>query len=168
MKLRAATVEDALAISEIRVAAWRAAYKEFMPSDFLDALDPKQGLSNWQERLGHAPAGWCATVAEQDEKVVGFAIVGLPRYQTSADLELWALNVHPFCWRCGIGRMLTHHAVEIARLMGSKAIELWCLRGNIAAQTTYEGCGFYVTEHVRSSSQLIGHPLHEVLYAKAL
>lgn len=169
MKLRTAIPDDALAISTVRVAAWRSAYQEFMPSEFLAALNPGQGLDNWRESLSNSSDDWVATVAEENGAVVGFVVVGSPRYDSEPNVaELWALNVLPSFWRRGIGRALTHHAANVAKSRSRTAIELWCIRGNLAAQNTYENCGFHITERFRSSSQLTGSTLHEVLYAKAL
>jgi ribosomal protein S18 acetylase RimI-like enzyme len=168
MNIRQATPDDALAISNIRVAAWRGAYQAFMPAEFLSALNPEQGLNNWRERLCTQSENWVTFVAEEDGTVVGFVVVGKPRHEAQENVaELWALNVHPSCWRRGIGRALTHHATEVANSMHHGSIELWCIRGNIAAQNVYESCGFRMTEQCRSSSQLTGTTLHEVLYAKA-
>jgi len=169
MKIRPATPDDALAISNVRVAAWRGAYQPFMPAEFLDGLDPEQGLNNWRERLSTPSENWVTSVAEEKGVVVGFVVVGAPRYKAQENVaELWALNVHPSFWRRGIGRALTHHAIDAAKSMQYTGIELWCLRGNIAAQNAYESCGFRITEECRSTSHLVGTVLHEVLYAKTL
>lgn len=169
MYIRPATPDDALAISNIRVAAWQGAYQPFMPAEFLSALNPEHGLNNWRERLSSPSESWVTSAAEEDGAVVGFVVVGKPRYEAQEDVaELWALNVHPSFWRRGIGHALTLHAADVAKSMHHTGIELWCIRGNIAAQSTYESCGFRITEQWRSTSHLMGSTLHEVLYAKAL
>lgn len=169
MLLRPATVADAEAIAPIRIAAWRAAYKDFMPRLYLESLDPKPTIESLKTKLTNDATGFAVTVAEQDQCVVGFSMVGAPRYETSAtSIELWALNVLPSSWRLGVGRALTLSSIEEGRAQGKSSIELWCICGNLPAQLTYERCGFRPTDRERTSSDLTGTPLHERLYAQAL
>ena len=169
MQLRPATVTDAEAIAHIRVAAWRAAYKDFMPHRYLESLDPKPTIESLKTKLIGETAGFAVTVAEHDQCVVGFSMVGAPRYETSANaFKLWALNVLPSSWRLGAGRALTLRSIAEGRSQGKSSIELWCICGNFPAQSTYERCGFRPTDRERTSSDLTGTPLHERLYAQAL
>jgi ribosomal protein S18 acetylase RimI-like enzyme len=165
--LRPAIPSDADAVGRIRVAAWRAAYRSFMPASYLDALDPLANLDSLRVKLASPSDDFKLAVAEVNGLVVGFSIIGEPRYETSPGcLELWALNVSPEHWRRGIGRSLTLQAVREAASSGCD-IELWCISGNLPAQAAYESCGFLLTGKERTSSSLTGHPLHEVLYSKS-
>lgn len=169
MRLRQALVNDAEAISRIRVLAWQAAYGNFMPKGFLDALDPLANIDSWREKLTRPIDGWIVSVADVEDSTVAFSVVGAPRYPTSERCtELWALNVHPDFWRLGIGRILINRAVDTAAATGSRRIELWCIHGNLPARAAYEKCGFAPTGQERSSSQLTGQPLHEILYAREI
>jgi RimJ/RimL family protein N-acetyltransferase len=167
--IRAAEPKDAEAIGAIRVAAWRAAYQKFMPEDFLTGLNPEQNLAELKERLLVQSPDFNLTVAEEQGKVVAFSIVGKPRYKTTAGtIELWALNVLPEYWRVGIGSSLVERAVSYSCFAGFRRIELWCIEGNTPAQKAYEKLGFSLSGQSRSSSQLTGYTLHELLYAKML
>ena len=169
MLLRPATVADAEVIAHIRVAAWRTAYKDFMPRLYLESLDPKPTIEGLKTKLRSESTGFVVTIAEQDQCVVGFSMVGPPRYETSTNsIELWALNVLPSSWRLGAGRALTLRSIAEGRSQGKSSIELWCICGNLPAQSTYERCGFRPTGRERTSSDLTGHPLHERIYAQAL
>jgi len=169
VKLRPALESDAEAICRIRVSAWQAAYKKFMPGSFLDTLDPLTNIDSWREKLAQAIDGGIVSVADVDGSTVAFSVVGAPRYPVSERCtELWALNVHPDFWRQGIGRALVRRAIDTASLIGSQRLELWCIRGNLPARAAYENCGFAFTGRERSSSTLTGQPLHEVLYAKEI
>src|SRR5215472_15121417 len=55
-------------------------------------------------------------VSERDGDIVGFAAL-LPR--PDGDAELDALFVDPDVRRCGVGRSLVDHCVQIARAQGS-------------------------------------------------
>ena len=78
MNIRKATPEDALGISNVRVAAWQGACQEFMPSEFLSALDPVQELGNWRESLSKPSEGWAATVADGNWGDCGARCCGRP------------------------------------------------------------------------------------------
>ena len=77
-------------------------------------------------------------VAERNSAIVGFAAL-LPR--PDGDVELDALFVDPDVRRCGIGRALVDHCVQIARTQGSAAL---CVIGNPHASDFYTACGFNV------------------------
>ncbi|MEI8573049.1 GNAT family N-acetyltransferase [Methylomonas sp. LW13] len=169
MSIRLAIPADAKAIGQIRVAAWRAAYQPFMPSEFLASLDPSANLDALTERLTNPTREFMVFVAEDEGNTVGFSIIGAPRYQTQElTVELWALNVSPAHWRQGLGRKLVDRSVAESFNLGFACIELWCIKGNSPAEAAYAGCGFTLTDKERTSSALTGHPLHEVLYSKIL
>lgn len=167
--LRTAEPKDAAAIGKIRVAAWRAAYQQFMPEDFLAGLNPEENLAELKERLSVQSWDFDLSVAEEQGEVVAFSIVGEPRYKTAAGtMELWALNVLPEYWRVGIGSSLVERAVRHSSIGGFKAIELWCIKGNAPAEQAYEKLGFIQSGQSRATSQLTGHTLSEIHYVKRL
>ena len=167
--LREAEPKDAEEIGLVRVAAWRAAYQEFMPEQFLDALDATNNLSELKERLSNQNSDFILSVAEEYEQVVAFSIIGKPRYEAPAKaIELWAVNVLPKYWRMGIGSRLVERAIAYSSRSGFESIELWCIKGNTPAQETYKKLGFIESGQERSSSQLTGNTLHELHYVKTL
>jgi len=115
--LRQAEPDDAEAIGRIRVAAWRAAYRQFMAEDFLNALDPASNLDELKKRLSNQNSEFSVSVAEDYGTVVAFSIVGKPRYEAIAQtMELWAANVLPEYWRLGIGSRLVERAISYSDL----------------------------------------------------
>lgn len=164
--IRDAVSEDAEAISSIRVAAWQAAYGNFMPADFLKSLDPAKNIDQLRTRLSNQSAEFFVKVCQRSNDVVAFSILGSPRYESnSRTVELWALNVLPVAWGNGFGRLLTQNAIECARSADFKIIELWCIKGNTAAEAVYAKAGFKPTALDRVSSELTGQPIHETNYA---
>ena len=160
---------DAEAIEEVRIAAWQAAYRQFLPSDFLAGLDATQNLEGLRERLASQDIDFSLFVAEHENVISAFSVVGKPRFEAPSDtIELWALNVHPRCWRLGLGQQLIHAAIDSAQTAGFKTIELWCIDGNAPAEAAYTKEGFVPTGRMRTSSALTGHPIHERLYTKNL
>jgi ribosomal protein S18 acetylase RimI-like enzyme len=167
--LRDGVPADAEKIESIRIAAWQVAYKEFMPADYLAKLDALQDIEGLREMLSSQSLGFSIFVAEENNIVLAFSILGKPRYETSDDtIELWALNVHPRCWRMGFGRELTKKAIASATDSGFRNIELWCIKCNRSAEATYEQAGFLPTGKERTSSTLTGNPIHERHYTKSL
>jgi ribosomal protein S18 acetylase RimI-like enzyme len=77
-------------------------------------------------------------VSERKGVIVGFAAL-LPR--PDGDVELDGLFVDPGVRRCGVGRSLVDHCVQIVRTQGSIAL---CVVGNPHAYGFYSACGFNV------------------------
>jgi N-acetylglutamate synthase-like GNAT family acetyltransferase len=83
-------------------------------------------------------------VSEQDGVIIGFAAL-LPR--PDGEVELDALFVDPDVRRCGVGRSLVDHCVQIARIQGSSAL---CVIGNLHAYDFYSACGFKVVGTIQT------------------
>ncbi|MBT9596191.1 MAG: GNAT family N-acetyltransferase [Vitreoscilla sp.] len=159
---------DAEAIEGVRVAAWRAAYREYMPASFLDALDPSGNVPGLQDAIRTQQLPFELKILENDGMVVASMLLGSPRYPSKpSTLELWALNVAPGHWRCGAGRMLVQEALVSAKAQAFSRVELLCLVGNKPAVALYESCGFIATGEFRTTTRLTGHPLHEAAFQRA-
>jgi N-acetylglutamate synthase-like GNAT family acetyltransferase len=116
----------------------------------LEALQLRASLTNTGDRdalLAHPDAielpidqiaAGAVFVSERNGAIVGFAAL-LPR--ADGDVELDALFVDPDVRRCGAGRSLVDHCVQIARTQGSAAL---CVIGNPHASDFYRACGFEV------------------------
>lgn len=129
----------------------------------LEALQLRASLTNAGDRdalLAHPdaielPAKQIAEgdvfVSERDGAIVGFAAL-LPR--ADGDAELDALFVDPATRRCGVGRSLVEHCMQIARAQGAGAL---CVIGNPHAYDFYSACGFNVvgTTETRFGSGLL-------------
>jgi ribosomal protein S18 acetylase RimI-like enzyme len=165
MLIRNAKVEDAESIGRIRVEAWRSAYRDFLPSQFLADLDPNKNLDGLREVILSPNPPFQLLIADVNGTVAGYAIYGKPRYNTQTrTLELWALNISPTSWRQGIGRSLITEVLVAARNELFNRVELWCIEGNSPAISLYESLGFARTGDERTTSGLTGHPLREVAF----
>ncbi len=169
MLIRSAKPEDAELIGSIRVAAWQAAYRGFMPDTYLASLDPGANLDELRAALRAKNPPFTLRIAETEGQPIAFSILGKPRYNADQSIvELWALNVHPTHWRKGVGQQLVRQVLLDAKEQKFVSVELWCIQGNLAAQRLYETCGFVPNSQVRTTSSLTGYPLHELAYTYAL
>ncbi|HEY9104615.1 GNAT family N-acetyltransferase [Chitinimonas sp.] len=81
-----------------------------------------------------------------------------------AELELWALNVHPKGWGKGLAQALLAAVAEEARQLGATVLCLWCMEANLHARRCYELAGWQLGGQRRCNDWLTGMPLHELDY----
>lgn len=136
--IRPATPGDARAIAEVHVAAWQAAYKDFMPEDDLKKLSAEKRLAFWREAIDYSEPQ--LLVATDGAQVIGF--VGFDRSRDkgskSTTGEIWALYVKPSHWRKGAGLALWDGAREGLNEEGCTQVTLWVLLRNEPALNFYE------------------------------
>lgn len=167
-------------MARVGVAAWRAAYRGLMPDAYLDGLDERPRAERWRSGLragggeGRMLVGddrCTALVAEDDvHGVAGFVSLGGLRDRSAQDQptgELWALNVHPQAWGCGLGTELLRRAVADLTAAGHDAAALWVVAGNHRARSFYERAGWHATDVVRTDLRF-GEELAEVRYDRVL
>jgi ribosomal protein S18 acetylase RimI-like enzyme len=164
--IRLATDSDAERVAVTHVAAWRRGYAGQMPEALLAGLSVQERTGLW--RMALAPGsdtGAQTLVAVSSGDIVGFATGGRARDDDIGPNagELWALNVHPDAWGCGIGSAL--HDATMIRLAaaGFTWATLWVLTSNTRARRFYERRGWAVDG--RSKTEWEGEvPLRETRY----
>jgi ribosomal protein S18 acetylase RimI-like enzyme len=161
MEVRQATGADAHAIENVRVRAWRVAYRHAYPPDDLDAL-PVDG-ARWRGRLEVPPPGWSTFVVEDGGAVVGFASVGPSRDEDELG-ELYAIYVDPDAWSTGAGRALIE-AAERRLERDYEGALLWVLEDNPRARRFYERAG-WAPDGARKAEERLGVRAPEVRYRK--
>ncbi len=166
--VRDAKPEDARTVAEIHIAAWRAAYSELMPADYLASLDVNERADMWTRGIIRGgPAK--LTLAEIDGAVAGFCVYGPTRDDLPDDVaEIYAVNVRPERWRMGAGRALCEHALRQAAEREHKTMTLWVVKGNGPAQRFYERLGYQPDGAERTNSQLVPVPFNEVRYRRSI
>ncbi len=170
MTVRAAALQDAASIAEIHVAAWLAAYRGLIPDSYLDELTVKKRLELWKRRLAQ-PDQSSVLVAEDAGSLAAFCLFGPTRDEDGRNKpigEIIALNVRPGCWRLGFGRALCDEALSGAHRRRWTAVTLWILKGNERAARFYEALGFVADSTERLDQHVIGAPIYELRYRKAL
>lgn len=148
--VRPAKTDDAPALADVHVRAWRAAYRGVMPDEAVDRLTVEERLGLWNTWLAQdAPA--LVGVAD-DGSVAGFAVTGAehdgafgrPPLGPSerGRGELWVINVAPEHWGRGVGPVLLDAATEQLRRQGYDRAVLWVVEGNGRARRFYEKAGW--------------------------
>jgi hypothetical protein len=78
MAIRDARPSDAEAIGRVRVRAWQAAYRDFLPREYLDALDPAANLDALRGAIASGKPAPVVKVLEAGGDVAAFSIIGKP------------------------------------------------------------------------------------------
>ena len=92
MQIRRATVEDAETIERIRVRGWQVGYRHVFPPEDLDAQ--AVDWSRWVQWFTSPPHGQVCFVAEDDDRILGWATVGASGFPDEFG-ELYAIYVDP-------------------------------------------------------------------------
>jgi len=148
--VREAVPDDADAIADAHVEAWREAYRHAVPAALLD--DPAFRTSRfegWRRRLVDElrPDGWdlddTIFAALLDGRVVGFGHVGRSRGDRigQPDGELYGFYVHPDAWGSGVADALIDRCHRALAVRFDDAL-LWVLTDNPRARRFYERNGW--------------------------
>jgi GNAT superfamily N-acetyltransferase len=137
MIVRDATREDAIALADVHVRSWQAAYRGLLPDEYLDGLRAEDRAARYSFGSGDARAPQ-TIVAVDDRLIRGFASIGPSRDEDAGEAgELYALYVDPRRWGGGVGRLLMGRANARLRVLGYAEALLWMLVGNDRAQRFY-------------------------------
>ena len=166
LTVREATASDARSIAIVQVESWRAAYADILPSSLLSELSVDARETAWRGWIADPGSGRRYWIAEDDDRVVGYAAVGPCRDDDSAGLgEIYALYALPSVWGTGVGRALLRRATEA---LGDtfRGVALWVLEQNERARGFYERAGFRVDGRTKDE-ELGGRVVRELRYYAA-
>ncbi|MGW9112673.1 N-acetyltransferase family protein [Microbacterium sp. NPDC055683] len=143
LRVRDATLADAERIAAVHVDSWRETYTTLLPARVLDGNTLARRERMWRAILGAQPALGATAVAEDGEKIVGFAFAAGSAHPDARkdatpvrDLHLFSLYVLEEAHRRGAGTTL------LDRVVGARPAQLWVLRENTGARRFYERTGF--------------------------
>ena len=169
MIVRRAEASDAKCIAEVRVAAWKSAYRGLLPDHVLDGLMVEDSERRWREHI--AKSLLHILVFEHEERIIGFAACGNSQDE-DVDREkvgeLHVMYVHPDEWRRGYGKALLEEAMSRMRGEGYESVILWVLRGNEQAIGFYEKAGFGADGASRVKQRSDGTEMPIVRYRRRL
>ena len=167
MNIRVAHFNDANGIAKVHIAAWQAAYQEYMPQDYLQNLSLEEKIKMWESALsGDNPGTTLAIFDNTTGEIIGFCTYG-PSRDKDADnntvCEIISINVHPDYWQQGYGTLLCSQVLENAS-QNYTSLTLWVIKQNSAARRFYEKLNFYCEGTETIDTDLVGFPLHGIRY----
>jgi len=140
--IRPALPEDATAIAQVRVDAWRTTYKGMIPDAYLAAMKVEDSAALWLRVLNAASDKTSVFVALDGIAVVGFAAGNLlPEPKLGFDAELTAIYLRREAQRAGVGRRLVADVAAAERAQGATGLVTWVIAANRAARAFYERLG---------------------------
>jgi GNAT superfamily N-acetyltransferase len=142
LTIRAAVPDDARAIAQVRIDAWRATYKGMIPDAYLAAMSVADSTTLWSRVLTAASNKASVFVAANGGDIVGFAAGNLlaePKH--GLDAELTAIYLRRDSQRAGVGRRLLAAVVAAERAQGATGLLTWVIAANKGARAFYERLG---------------------------
>lgn len=168
-EIREAKASDARGIAEVRVHTWQEAYRDIMPTAFLNGLSVDADEKRWRDLLKAQAPNRRMLVADSGGQVVGFVTAGVLREENAQPRtgEVYAIYVPPDWWGQSIGRGLLAHAEQALIEQGYDAAVLWVLADNRRARAFYERAGWHPDGGTKSAT-FGGREVEEVRYRIAL
>jgi ribosomal protein S18 acetylase RimI-like enzyme len=132
--IRAAHLDEAKVIAEIRVKTWRTTYQGMIPDSVLEKLSVDESEKFTRQAIGgEIKKLFTLVCVDQNEDVIGFVIAGKRRADDAQfDAEIFALYVLKSHQGQGAGRMLMMAAVGRLVQTGYQSMLIWVLAGNPA------------------------------------
>ncbi|MCE2783186.1 N-acetyltransferase family protein [Limnohabitans sp.] len=163
--IRHAVPEDARAVAEIHVDAWRAAYSAILPEAFLASLTVASCQAFWAQVLADKQGD--LLVAMASDRMLGWISTGPCRGQDAAmdDAEIWALYASPSVWSTGVGCQLWSTARTRLLEQGHRQCRLWVLAQNARAIRFYKAAGFERDEFPAKTFELGGTVVQEIRWS---
>ena len=158
MMVGPARLSDAAGIAAVHVAAWRSAYADLLPADYLAGLSLVRHAAQHHAAIA---AGRGVLVARHAGEVVGFCTVGRPRRVGLADGEVETLYVLDDWREQGLGRRLLQAGAATLERRGCGSAFLWVLQEN-PSRWFYERLGGRPA--MRSMTQVAGRRLPQQAY----
>ena len=165
--LRDALPGDALAMADLNVRAWKAAFVGLVPDTLREGQRAEPRMRYWEEHLPSAPPErtW---VAERNGAVVGLCHLGPSRDPDAPEAaEIYGMYAAPEAVGTGVGRALMTAAMDWLRAGPWAEAILWTLPGDHRAARFYRSWGWAADGAAKTGHTPLGD-LDEVRYRIAL
>ncbi|MGN0690320.1 MAG: GNAT family N-acetyltransferase [Oscillospiraceae bacterium] len=159
MEIRYVTPTDNLfEISEIYEKSWKFAYRNIIPSDYLDSIP----CGRWASSINKE--GMHSLVVTENNRIIGTASFCKSRWEQCSDCgEIVSIYFLPEYMGKGYGQHLLGVCIEELRKSGYEKIILWVLEENQRARKFYEKNGFVCSDNVLNDN-IGGKDLREIMY----
>jgi GNAT superfamily N-acetyltransferase len=167
MLLRAAEPDDAMSVARVHVRSWQVGYRNLLPDDYLDQLQPEERAQRYNF-ASPDPRQPKTIVAAEAGVIRGFA-TSAPSSDPAApgNGELCALYVDPDWWGRGIGMALMSAARAHLLDLGFRRALLWVLVGNTRAERFYQ-TDQWQSDGMHRTALVWGLTIDEVRYWRTL
>lgn len=147
LDIRPAEFDDAAGIARVQVAAWRALYKDILPSAVIDAMSDIRAAVYWAELITKPLEDMLIFVAistikdgdGEKETLAGFLSAGPFRGEPAdTDGEVYTLYVDERYQRNGAGSGLVRAALANMRVQGKTSCRVWARADSDALDSFYK------------------------------
>ena len=146
VSVRVGWADDADAIAEVQVVAWRRQYAGLLPTEMVESLDAQQFADAWRDSLARpGDARNRVLVALERTTVRGFALTGPatdPDLDPIAVGEVAEITVHPEHTRQGHGSRLVQACVDTLRADRFGTAVTWLTSDDDARRAFLTGSGW--------------------------
>jgi GNAT superfamily N-acetyltransferase len=161
-----------MAVAQVHVRSWQAAYRGLMPDAYLDQLQPEDRAARYDFATRDPAKPHTIVVIDQspihESGILGFATTAPSRDEDLPDAgELCALYVDPSQWGRGLGVALIGAARAQLFQMGCRGAALWVLSGNTRAARFYENDGWR-PDGLHRAADVWGIAVQELRYVRPL
>ena len=140
--IRRARPDDARAIAQVRIDAWRTTYAGMVPAAYLAAMSVDDNAAHWQRILTAGPNTASIFVADDGVGTAGFACGNmLVEQKHGFNAELTAIYLRRDRQRAGTGRRLVDAVAGAQRGHGAMGLLTWVIAANRGARAFYERLG---------------------------
>lgn len=159
MEIRYVTsMDNPLDISEIYEKSWKCAYRDIIPTDYLDSI-PK---GRWANSI--TKVGMHSLVITENNRIIGTASFCKSRWKQYNEYgEIVSIYFLPEYMGKGYGHYLLNACIEELKKSGYHKILLWVLEENQRARKFYENNGFVCTDNILYDN-IGGKDLREMMY----
>lgn len=142
IRVRVASVEDAISMSSVHANSWKKAYQGLIPEGYLQKIEDTKWVDLIVKGLNEGTMK--AWVASMRDKIIGCVCVGKCGYKGYEEqLELISIYVLLEYWHRGAGSILLDEVLAYGLNNDYSKVGLWVLDGNNPAIRFYESKGFF-------------------------
>lgn len=134
--LRTPDLDDAAEIARLHVSTWQETYGDLLPPDFFNADHLAQRQAMWVRNLTSSRPEYALKVAQDGERIVGFALAGPSQGDAPRPRELHMIYLAKTHHGSGAGQAL------LDATLGTDPAVLWVAKGNTRAEAFYARNGF--------------------------
>ncbi len=132
LKIRLATLEDAVGIAYVQYHCWQETYRGFINDSYLNAISLEERTVRWNKNL-QSPLGLNDVLLNEDKEIIGYVSCGKNRSnKLDCKGEIYAFYLLKKYHGLGLGKQLFKHAVNRLRQSGFQSFCVFVLLHNPA------------------------------------